>query len=80
MEATITISTKADDKLRHNEEVGGQIFKYDLPIENIPIPFKSVATLVLSEEKEVVTPTQNLMEELDCDKDTAFESFIIKHH
>jgi len=28
----------------------------------------------------VNTAMMQLMEELDCDKDTAFESFIIKHH
>ena len=80
MEASITISTKANDQLRHNEEVAGQVFKYDLPIENIPIAFKNAAALILSEEKEIITPTQNLMDELDCDKDTAFESFSIKLH
>ena len=43
MEASITISTKSDDKLRHNEDVAGQVFKYDLPIENLPISFKNAA-------------------------------------
>ena len=57
MEASITISTKTDDKLRHNEEIAGQVFKYDLPVENIPIAFKNAAALVLAEEKEIVTPT-----------------------
>lgn len=60
--------------------MGGIVFKYDLPTENKPIAFKSAAALVLTEEREVNTVTMNLMDELDCDKDTAFESFIIKHH
>ena len=80
MDATMTISTKSDDQLRHNTEVGGVIYKYDLPTDNTPIAFKSVAALATANEEEMSTPTQTLMEELDCDKDTAFESFIIKHH
>ena len=27
-----------------------------------------------------MTSTENLFDLLDCDKDTAFESFIVKHH
>ena len=80
MDSSLTLATKSDDQLKHNEDVGGMIYKYDLPVENTPIAFKNAAALVLAEEEEIDTPTQNLMNELDCDKDTAFESFIIKHH
>ena len=66
--------------MRHNEDVGGVIYKYDLPLENLPITFKNAAALIAAKEEEVNTASMNLMEELDCDKDTAFESFIIKHH
>jgi hypothetical protein len=66
--------------LRHNTEVGGVIYKYDLPTDNTPIAFKNVASLITANEEEMTTATQALMMELDCDKDTAFESFIIKHH
>ena len=56
------------------------IYKYDLPVENLPITFKNAKALALANEQEMNTPMMTLMEELDCDKDTAFESFIIKHH
>lgn len=56
------------------------VYKYDLPVENIPLAFKNAKALALAKEEESTTPTMALMEELDCDKDTAFESFIIKHH
>ena len=56
------------------------VYKYDLPVENIPLAFKNAKALALAKEEETTTPTMALMEELDCDKDTAFESFIIKHH
>jgi len=49
-------------------------------LENLPITFKNVSALIAAKEEEVNTASMNLMEELDCDKDTAFESFIIKHH
>lgn len=56
------------------------IYKYDLPVENISISFKNAKALALANEELTTTPTMRLMEELECDKDTAFESFIIKHH
>ena len=34
--------------LRHNEEFSGLLYKYDLPIENRPIEFKS--QLIVKEE------------------------------
>lgn len=80
MDASLTISTRSDDQLKHNEEVGGVIFKYDMPTVNTPIAFKNAAALMAIEDELSETPTQTLMKELDCDKDTAFESFIIKHH
>lgn len=80
MDASLTIATRADSQLKHNEEVGGVIFKYDLPTANTPISFKNAAALIAVEEELESTPTMNLFDELDCDKDTAFESFIIKHH
>lgn len=80
MDATMTISTKSDDQLRHNQEIAGVIYKYDLPVENIPIGFRNAKALALAKDQDMSTATSNLMEELDCDKDTAFESFIIKCH
>ena len=81
LDSSVTIANKSDDQLKHNEDVGGMIYKYDLPVENLAISFKNAAALVaLDEANQVVTATQNLMDELECDKDTAFESFIIKHH
>lgn len=79
-DATISLSISVDDILKHNEEVGGTIFKYDLPVINSPIVFKSKQALALVDEAEEMTSVENLFSQLDCDKDTAFESFIVKHH
>ena len=57
LDASLTISTKADGKLRHNEEVGGTVFKYDLPVENLPIEFRSMKALAAVNEEESATPT-----------------------
>jgi len=78
MDATLTIATKADNQLRHNLDVGGVLYKYDLPLENKPIEFKSTMALTITNQEDKTTPTQALMEALECDKDTAFESFVIK--
>jgi len=53
------------------------LYKYDLPVVNKSIEFKS--QLVTVEEADI-TSTENLFELLECDKDTAWESFIIKHN
>lgn len=69
-----------EDMLKHREDAGGMLYKYDLPVENKPIAFKSKQALALVEKEAELTPLQKLFDELDCDKDTAFESFIVKHH
>ena len=70
------IDRKDDDELLHGEE-GGMIFKYDLPVLNMPISFNNKLATI---DQEEVKPTevQKLFEVLDVDKDTAYESFIIK--
>jgi hypothetical protein len=37
-----------------------------------------MADIINIEEDNKLTTTESLLKELDCDKDTAFESFIIK--
>lgn len=75
MESTILVNKKPDDMLKHNEDVGGMLYKYDLPIENQPIIFKSA--LVVKEDVKS-TALENIFEQLEIDKETAYESFIIK--
>ena len=80
VDASISLNLRADDILKHNEEVAGKIYKYDLPVTNEAIVFKSRQALALVEEEKELTPNQKLFDHLECDKDTAFESFIVKHH
>lgn len=66
--------------MRHNTEFSGTLFKYDLPVVNTPIMFRKSALAVIGEgEEDVRTSNQKLLELLEVDKDTAFESFIIKN-
>lgn len=76
MDSTIVVTKKPDDMLRHNEENGGTLYKYDLPVENKPIEFKS--QLIIREESVPNTAVENLFDSLEIDKDTAYESFVIK--
>ena len=76
MGAVKKIKRKEEDELLHGEEAG-MIFKYDLPILNMPIKFHDKLATI-DESKELTTETQELFEALDCDRDTAYESFIIK--
>ena len=67
--------TSQAGELLHNTELGGILYKYDLPVVNTPIIFKS--QLIRKEELDN-TPVENLYETLDISGDTAYESFIIK--
>lgn len=64
--------------LRHNADFNGVLYKYDLPIVNEPIIFRNQSSLQLLEESQTLTANENLLNKLEVDKDTAFESFIIK--
>ena len=75
IESTLTVTMRPEDMLKHNQEHGGILYKYDLPVENLPITFKSQ---LMVKEEIPNTPTENLFEQLEIDKDTAYESFIIK--
>ena len=53
------------------------VYKYDLPILNMPIKFHD-KLMTLDEKATELTQVQKLFDVLDCDKDTAYESFMIK--
>jgi hypothetical protein len=74
----MTLNQRADDMLRHNADFNGVLYKYDLPVMNEPILFRKDSALQLSDESESFTATEALLNKLDVDKDTAYESFIIK--
>lgn len=51
----------ADDQISQ-KELGGKIFKYELPILNEPINFKSNSSLITKENADVLTNTEKLFE------------------
>ncbi len=75
MESTLTVTKKPDNMLKHEEEVGGMLYKYDLPVQNLPITFRSQ---LMVKEEIPNTSVENLLDNLQVDKDTSYESFIIK--
>lgn len=75
LESQIIVTKKPDSMLKHNEEVGGLLYKYDLPVENIPVVFRSQMLTVVETPN---TALENMFEVLACDKETAYESFVIK--
>ena len=71
-----TIDRKEEFELTHGEEAG-MIYKYDLPVINMAIQFNN--KLMRIDEKDAEpTQVQKLFEVLDCTKETAYESFMIK--
>lgn len=75
LDSTITVTKKPDNMLRHDEEFGGMLYKYDLPVLNQPILFRS-ALIVADEIPNTIV--ENLLESLEVDKETSYESFVIK--
>ena len=61
LESSLTVDKKPDDMLKHMQEYGGVLYKYDLPVENKPIIFRS--SLIVKEEVPM-TATENLLENL----------------
>ena len=41
LDSSIIVTKKPDTMLKHNEEHGGMLYKYDLPVENTPVVFRS---------------------------------------
>lgn len=62
--------------MRHNEEVNGKLFKYDLPVENEAIEFKNALKVI--DDDEAPTGLERLYEKLDLDKESSFESMTVK--
>lgn len=42
LDSTLTVQRKPDNMLKHEEEFGGILYKYDLPVINRPAIFKSL--------------------------------------
>ena len=80
LESTISVSKKPDDMLKHGEEHGGILYKYDLPVVNQPINFRSQQVALLNEKEGAATAVENLLEKLSVGRDTSYESFVIKMH
>jgi hypothetical protein len=79
MESSMTLQQRPDSLLRHNTDFNGILYKYDLPTLNQAIVFRSAQNALQSiDTQEQLTPTEGLLEDLACDKDTAFEAFVIK--
>ena len=68
--------SKELDTIAHNQEQNGKVFKYGLPAKN-ELPFTELVTL---EEKVDLpsTSTENIFSLLALDKDSSYESLIIK--
>ena len=67
MESTITLSQRPNDLLRHNTEYNGLLYKYDLPTQNTAIILRNKNSMVASEETDILTPTENLLNGLEVD-------------
>ena len=70
------VPKKTNEEIKHQEEHGGMIYKYDLPVVNTAIQFKQ--QLITVEKEQENTSLENLFTTLEIDKETSYESFIIK--
>ena len=69
-------NSKELDNIVHNEERNGKLHKYGLPVKN-ELPFTE---LIPQEEADELpkTSTESLFELLELDKDSSYESLILK--
>lgn len=52
---------RSREVIKHNEDYGGTLYKYDLPITNLPIVFRSKNNLATQDESEsTLTYTESL--------------------
>ena len=52
-------------------------FKYDLPVVNQPCEFENMTALIELDESDR-TPVMNLYDELELDKESSFEQYVLK--
>jgi hypothetical protein len=75
---TITESALEEfDNITHNETVNGKEYKYGLTVKN-EIPFSDLVIINKEEENLPKTATENLYELLDLNKESSYESLILK--
>ena len=53
------------------------LYKYDLPVENVPAKFKN-QLMEIEEDKIKETPLLALYDRLDIDLETSYEAFVLK--
>lgn len=60
-ETTLKMGRRSREIIKHNEDYGGTLYKYDLPITNLPIVFRSKNNLATQGEAEsTLTYTESL--------------------
>lgn len=77
LEATQIISRDMNQQMKHNIDIQGMLYKYDLPVQNKELEFDHLKALMNLEAQES-TPNVNLWETLELDKTSSFEQYVIK--
>lgn len=66
-----------NQQMKHNIDIQGMLYKYDLPVQNKELEFEHLKALMNLEAQES-TPNVNLWETLELDKTSSFEQYVIK--
>jgi hypothetical protein len=76
------VDTSEIDEIHHDEEVKGVYYKYGLPVKNeIYKPHQAYLQELKEKEKaQALTATENIMELFDLNKDSSYESLVIKYN
>lgn len=72
------IDTKNLDFIPHNETINNEYYKYGLPVNNKQL--QSYNSFLTEKEKDInETPMMNIINNFDLDKDSSYESLVLKY-
>jgi len=76
-DSTLRMDNRYTSDMVHHKEVEGVLYKYDLSVENKPLQFKN-QLMIIDDEVDMQTPMLNLFDELEIDKESSYEQYVIK--
>lgn len=76
------VNTSEIDEIHHDEEIKGTYYKYGLPLKNeIYKPHQAyLQELKQNEKEQALTATENMMELFELNKDSSYESLVLKYN
>lgn len=72
------LDTKSLDFIPHNQMINNELYKYGLPVANKQIQTND-SFLAEKDKNKIETPMMNTMNYFELDKDSSYESLVLKY-